>query len=57
MDNRFGEAARSAVAMDKTRKTSKRRLRRSFTPDFKTEAARLCRNGDPASHGFANSPI
>jgi transposase-like protein len=29
--------------MDKTRKTSKRRPRRSFTPDFKSEAVRPCR--------------
>ena len=32
--------------MDKTRKTSKRRPRRSFTPEFKAEAVRLCRIGD-----------
>ena len=32
--------------MDKTRKTSKRRSRRSFTPEFKAEAVRLCRIGD-----------
>jgi hypothetical protein len=31
--------------MDKTRKTSKRRPRRSFTPAFKAEAVRLCRIG------------
>ena len=32
--------------MDKTRKTSKRRPRRSFTPEFRAEAVRLCRIGD-----------
>ena len=32
--------------MDKTRKTSNTRPRRSFTPEFKAEAVRLCRIGD-----------
>ena len=32
--------------MDKTRKTSKRRPRRSFTPEFKAEAVQLCMVGD-----------
>lgn len=37
---------RQEVSMDKTRKTSKRRPRRSFTPEFRAEAVRLCRIGD-----------
>jgi transposase len=32
--------------MDKTRKSSKRRPRRSFIPEFKAEAVRLCRIPD-----------
>lgn len=32
--------------MDKPAKTSKRRPRRTFTPEFKAEAVRLCRAGD-----------
>lgn len=32
--------------MDKPRKTSKRRPRRTFNPEFKAEAVRLCRAGD-----------
>jgi transposase len=46
MDTTFGEDARQEVSMDKTRKTTKRRPRRSFTPEFKAEAVRLCRIGD-----------
>jgi hypothetical protein len=46
VDTKFGEDARQEVSMDKTRKTSKRRPRRSFTPEFKAEAVRLCRIGD-----------
>ena len=32
--------------MDNPRKTVKRRPRRSFTPEFKAEAVRLCNAGD-----------
>jgi transposase InsO family protein len=46
MDTKFGEDARQKVSMDKTRKTSKRPPRRSFTPEFKAEAVRLRRIGD-----------
>ena len=42
--------------MDKTRKTSKRRPRRSFTPEFKAEAVRLCRIGDRSVASVAKDP-
>lgn len=32
--------------MDKPRKTVRKRPRRTFTPEFKAEAVRLCRIGD-----------
>jgi hypothetical protein len=46
VDTKFGEDARQEVSMDKTRKTSTRRPRRSFTLEFEAEAVRLCRIGD-----------
>jgi transposase InsO family protein len=42
--------------MDKTRKASKRRPRRSFTPEFKAEAVRLCRIGDRSVASVAKDP-
>ncbi len=32
--------------MDKLSKTDKKRLRRTFSPEFKADAVRLCRTGD-----------
>ncbi len=32
--------------MGKPSKTVKKRLRRTFTPEFKAEAVRLCKTGD-----------
>ncbi len=32
--------------MDKPSKTDKKRLRRTFSPEFKADAVRLCRTGD-----------
>jgi hypothetical protein len=46
VDTKFGEDARQEVSMDKTRKTSKRRPRRSLTHEFKAEDVRLCRIDD-----------
>jgi transposase-like protein len=44
VDTSIGENARQESSMDKPRGT--RRKRRSFTKEFKAEAARLCRVGD-----------
>lgn len=32
--------------MDKPTKTVKKQLRRTFTPEFKAKAVRLCKTGD-----------
>jgi transposase-like protein len=44
VDSTIGENTRQEYSMDKPKGT--RRKRRSFTKEFKAEAARLCRVGD-----------
>jgi transposase-like protein len=47
VDTQIGENARQEFSMDKPGKTVKRkRPRRTFTPEFKAEAVRLCRARD-----------